>query len=262
MVDNRGRMNPDDVTVVSAGAARIVTVHRAERRNALDPDTLGALARAARAIKKDRLARGIVLTGAPGVGVFLAGGDLRVLAGVRTAHAARAMALRAHEAVDALRAVGVPIVAAVHGDAFGGGCELAAACDYRVAEAQVRFHWVQARFAVTTGWGGTANLLGLVSRGTAMRWLLTARPVGCDEAARAGFVDEVVSEGKAVEAAVAFIDAVSAHPKHATARMLKLVRASGSVDAANARMLELDAFGRAWAHQDHHAAVARFLARR
>lgn len=250
------------IDVESREGARVLTVNRPDRRNALDPDTLRELADAARALRRDAAMRGVVLTGAPGVGVFLSGGDLRALQPVRTARGARDMARAAHAAIDALRALGVPLVAAVHGDAYGGGCELAAACDVRVAEPGVRFHWVQARFAVTTGWEGTANLLDLVPRGTAMRWLLRSEPVGCDEARAAGFVDEVAPEGEAVEAAVALIADIARWPRAASRRMLGLIRASGRMDRAKARALELREFGKSWASREHHDAVAAFVASR
>ncbi len=250
------------VTVEARGAARVVTVDRPHRRNALDPDALVALQKVALALRRDRAARAVVLTGAPGVGVFLSGGDLQVLKDVRSAREARTMARAAHAAVDALHALGVPLVAAIHGDAFGGGCELAAACDYRVAEEGVRFHWVQARFAVTTGWGGASNLLDLVSRGTATRWLLTASPVPVAEAHAAGFVDAVVAKGTALDEAVAFAERVAKNPASGVARLLTLLRASSRLDRGAARALELREFGAAWATPEHHDAVAAFLARK
>jgi enoyl-CoA hydratase len=250
------------VTVTACGAVRVVVVDRPQRRNALDPDTFRALRATAHALARDGSVRAVVLTGAPGVGVFLSGGDLQVLKDVRTARAARAMARVAHAAVDALWGLGVPLIAAIHGDAFGGGCELAAACDYRVAEEGVRFHWVQARFAVTTGWGGASNLLDLVPRGTAVRWLLTAAPVSVAEAYAAGFVDAVVAPGSAIEEAVAFGERVAQHPRAAIARMLTLLRASSRLDRARARALELREFAASWATPEHHDAVATFLARR
>lgn len=249
------------VTVRAEGPARVVTVDRPHRRNSLAPETLTALRDAAVALRRDPTVRGIVLTGAPGVGVFLSGGDLEALAGVKTARGARNLARAAYAAIDALRSVGVPLVAAVHGDAYGGGCELAAACDYRVAERHVRFHWVQARFAVTTGFGGASHLLDLVPRGVATRWLLTAEPVDCAEAHAAGFVDAVTDAGESVSEALALVDAVAVQPRMAVRRMLSLLRESGRLGPKQARTLELDQFGKSWATHDHQEAVARFLHR-
>lgn len=249
------------VRLERVGAAAVLTVDRPERRNALDPESLRALATHAKALKREADVRGVVLTGSAEGGGFLSGGDLQALAGVKTARGAREMARAAHAAVDALRALGVPLVAAVGGDAYGGGCEFAAACDYRVVDEGASFTWVQTRFAVTTGWGGAANLLALVPRGTATGWLLTARPVSCDEARAAGFVDEVAPRGQAVSRAVAFVEAVAKQPKVAVRRMLVLLRESSALSPAMARRLELDHFGRSWATRDHHDAVQSFLTR-
>ncbi len=250
-----------DVKVISEGFARVVVIDRPARRNALAPETLTALRKVAVTLGRDRDARGIVLTGSEGGGVWLSGGDLHALEGMRTAVEARTMARKAHAAVDALRATGLPLVAAIHGDAYGGGCELAAACDVRVCSEGVRFHWTQARFGVTTGWGGTANLLALVPRGTAARWLLTARPVTVDEARAEGFVDVIAPVGQARRAAVAMIEDIARHPKGAVAGALVLLRAGGGVLAGAARRLELAEFGKTWASEAHHEAVAGFTKR-
>lgn len=249
------------VKVHRDGAACVLVVDRPERKNALDPATLTALGDAAWSLAGDASVRAVVLTGAPGVGVFLSGGDLRELASVRTAEEARAMASVAHAAVDGLRALGVPIVAAVNGDAYGGGCELAAACDYRICDDGVRFHWVQTRFAVTTGWGGASNLLDMVPRGVALRWLLEGRPVPVDEAHAAGFADEIVPIGTSLTRAVTFAHHVARNGREATARMLTLLRESGRLSRAEARALELREFGASWATEEHHDAVTAFLAR-
>jgi enoyl-CoA hydratase len=248
-----------NVERLDEGAVQILQINRPDRKNAVDPETFAELRAHAEALRSVPAVRGVIVTGEASGGVFVSGGDLKVLQGVRTARGARDLARKAHAAFDALRELGVPLVAAVAGDAFGGGCELAAACDYRVAEAQVRFHWVQARFGVTTGWGGAANLLELVPRGTAMRWLLTTDPVGAEEARAAGFVDALVGAGGALDHARDFIGRVARQPKAGTRRMVFLLRETARLDARRAQVLELDHFGRSWATTDHHEAVARFL---
>jgi enoyl-CoA hydratase len=250
-----------DLELTPRGAARVLTVNRPALRNALDLSTLRAFKAVARDLRRDPDARGVVLTGSAAAGVFLSGGDLRALQRVRTARAARSLALDAHAAVEALQGTGLPLLAAIHGDAYGGGCELAAACDLRVAEAHARFHWVQVRMGVTTGWGGAARLLELVPRGTALRWLLTGQPVGAPEAQSAGFVDVLAPRGEAEATAVALVEAVARNPRRSVARMLRLLRETPRLDAAGARTLELDLFGRGWASREHHDAVAAFLQR-
>jgi len=249
------------VTLETAGEARVVLIDRPERRHALDLASLREVAAIARALRGDRAARGVVIASTPGTGVFLSGGDLQELAAVKSARGAREFAALAASAWDGLLALGLPVVAAVSGDTFGGGCEVAAACDYRVVERQARFQWVQARFAITTGWGGAANLLRLVPRGVATRWLLTAAPVHAEEAHAAGFVDELVDEGHARERAVAFVHECARSPRDAVRRMLALLRESPGLSARDARRLEAKHFSRSWASAAHGDAVRRFLAR-
>ncbi|MBI5516962.1 MAG: enoyl-CoA hydratase/isomerase family protein [Deltaproteobacteria bacterium] len=250
-----------DLVLTAEGPARVLTVHRPHRKNALDLSTLRAFKAMARDLRRDKEARGVILTGSPEGGVFLSGGDLRALEGVRTARAARSLALDAHAAVDALLATGLPLLAAIHGDAFGGGCELAAACDLRVCEAQARFHWVQVRFGVTTGWGGAARLLELVPRGVALRWLLTGQPVEAREARDVGFVEVLCARGEALAEAVGLVRAIARSPRRSVARMLRLLRETPRLDRAGALGLELDLFGRGWASKEHRDAVAAFLRR-
>lgn len=249
------------VSLEREGDARVVLVDRPERRHALDLAALREIAAIARSLRSDREARGVVIASAPGTGVFLSGGDLQELAGVTTARGARDFAALAAKAWDGLLALGVPVVAAVSGDTYGGGCEVCAACDYRVVERAARFQWVQARFAITTGWGGAANLAGLVPRGTATRWLLTAAPVSAQEAWDAGFADELVDEGHARARAVAFVHEVARSPKAGVRRMLALLREGRGLTARDARRLETKHFARSWASAEHHDAVKRFLGR-
>lgn len=250
------------VTLTSEGDARVIVVDRPERRHALDLASLADIAAIARALRSDRGMRGVVLASTPGVGVFLSGGDLQELASVTTARGARDFAAVAAKAWDGLLALGVPVVAAIGGDTYGGGCEAAAACDYRVADRGARFQWVQARFAITTGWGGAANLLTLVPRGTATRWLLTAAPVGAEEAHREGFVDELVDDGHARARAVAFVHEVARSPRPGVARMLRLLREGRGLTVSESKRLERKHFARSWASPEHHEAVRGFLARR
>lgn len=247
------------VAIESRGTVRIVRVDRTDRLNALNTATLRELARAARSIRRDTAARGIVLTGTGRT--FIAGGDLYEFGRVRTAAGARRIAALGHDAIDALRETGLPLVAAVNGDAYGGGCEIAAACDLRVVERHVRFHWVQGRLAVTTGWGGTARLVQLVGTAIATQWLLSARVVDAMEAARVGFADQIVDTGASVDAACAMVESMAAVPKDTLRRQLALIRVVHAQSSDEARMAEMRAFGRCWVSREHREAMARFLSR-
>ena len=114
---------------------------------------------------------------------------------------------------------------------------------------------------VTTGWGGTARLVAIVGPGVAASWLLSAATIDSAAAVAAGFVERVVGGGESVDAACAWIDAVSAISAEASRAQLALVRDAGTRLEAAARAREARAFVRLWNGDAHHAAVARFLDR-
>jgi enoyl-CoA hydratase len=248
------------VELEARGPLRIVRVVRPEARNAFDLAMLRSLTRIARSLRRDPDARVVMLTGSHGF--FAAGGDLRAFANVRTAAGARRLAAYGYEVVDAFHAIGAPFVAGLNGDAYGGGCELAAACDYRIMAASAKLHWVQQRFAVTTAWGGTSRLVHECGVGVATRWLLTAAGVTAQEAHAAGFAHEIVADAEAVEArALALAERIAEIPRAATKRQVELLRDIPGRTAADARDLEGRAFGSGWASKAHHDAVAKFLSR-
>ncbi|MBL8682698.1 MAG: enoyl-CoA hydratase/isomerase family protein [Myxococcales bacterium] len=247
-------------TLEANGVARVLTVRRSEARNALDTETIDALVSHARTVKQDATARAIVLAASPPT--FVAGGDLREFGALKGRAGGRAVARKGRALIAALRATKLPIVAAVDGDAYGGGCELAAACDLRFAHERASFHWVQNKLAVTTGWGATARLVAIVGASTATRWLLGAETVSAREAHQARFVDEVCAEKSALEAALAWTERLAAIDPAVTAAQLSLVRASLDHAVARSSAAELSAFAACWALPSHEAAVARFIERR
>lgn len=247
------------IEVEARGPARIVRIVRPQARNALDVAMLRALVDAALEIRRDRNARAVVLTGCDGI--FAAGGDLRAFAKIRTAAGGRRLAMRGHEVIDTYLALGLPLIAALNGDAFGGGCELATACDYRIMESQSRLHWVQGRFAVTTAWGATGRLVQAVGAGVTARWLLTAATVTADEATSAGFAHERVETGGSVEAALGLAERISRVSRATVKRQLALIRGCEGRSPAEWRDAEVRAFGAGWGSREHHAAVERFHAR-
>ena len=194
-------------------------------------------------------------------GFFSAGGDLRAFANVTTSREAREIAKLGRGFIDAFRSLGIPLVAAINGHAFGGGCELATACDVRIMEQGAKLHWVQGRMAVTTGWGGTARLVAIVGPGTAARWLLATATVDSASADAAGFVDAVVAAGESVDAACTWLDSVALVPAAASRAQLALIREARDRSEAVALASETRAFVRLWNSEAHHQAVTRFLDR-
>jgi enoyl-CoA hydratase/carnithine racemase len=245
------------VALESHGAARVLRVNRPDAHNALDSKTMDAFVAHARAIDGD--ARAIVIAAAGPS--FIAGGDLKEFGALRGRAGGRAVSSKGHAVVRALRAIGLPLVAAIDGDAYGGGCELAAACDLRFARSTARFHWVQNKLAVTTGWGATHRLAQLVGVSTAARWLLAAESVSAEDAHRAGFVDQLAHEVSALDLALAWCERVASIDPTVTRLQLGLLRAEHEERSKRAHERERRAFAECWALEAHERAVQRFIER-
>ena len=133
----------------------------------------------------------LVVTGA-GARVFVAGGDLKELAAIRTSEDATVMAETMRGVLDRLATLPIPVIAAVNGDAYGGGAEVAVACDIRIAADDVRCAFNQVALGIMPAWGGIERLTALVGRGRALLLMTTGRVLDAEAALELGLFDEVV----------------------------------------------------------------------
>ena len=237
-----------------------VTLNRPQKRNALSRSLLGELRAAFEARAKDLTLVAAVLRGS-GERSFAAGGDLADLDQLRSEQDGRDMALLARAALDAVRHFPVPVVAALNGDALGGGAELAVSCDFRIAAAQARIGFIQGRLAISTAWGGGVDLFELIGKRRALRLLSSAEILDAAHARDVGLVDAVAVAPQtldaAVEAFIAPLRAVSPQVQRAF-KALALRR----YDRNAAEQTELDHFASCWAHADHWVAHDRFMNRK
>jgi len=193
-------------------------------------------------------------------GGFCAGGDLRdVREHLLNASAAHGMPKVMGDVLDRLSSLPAVVVAAVEGAALGGGAELLTAADWVVASRGSRIGFVHAALGVSPGWGGARRLIRRVGRQRAVSILLQAKRYDAEVAQSVGLVDQVVSEGTAVEEAAVWIESVLRHPEQSIAGVLEILRStSGGLDAV--RQQEREVFARLWGGEAHQAALARVKA--
>lgn len=242
------------------GEILTVVIDRAEKRNALSRAVLAEIGAVFAAHATDVSLRGAILTGA-GERCFAAGGDLHELAALRTREQAAGMAADAKAALDAVREFPVPVVAALNGDALGGGAELAVACDFRVAVTGARIGFLQSRLAITPAWGGSIDLMDLVGRRRALRLMATAEMLTAQDACEGGLIDMVAApEETAVAAARRFLSPMSGRPA-ALLRSFKSFALAHRRHEPRPAMLDLETreFAEAWVSEDHWAAAASAL---
>jgi enoyl-CoA hydratase/carnithine racemase len=180
-------MNMTDVLVELADDVVVLTVDRPSVRNAISPATMDALDAALDAAASASV---LVIRGG-GDRAFISGGDLKELAKIRTHDDAVAMALRMRRLCDRIATFPAPVIAALNGHALGGGAEVAAAADIRVAADDVKIGFNQSQLAIMPAWGGAERLAGLVGRAQAILLATTGERVDAAEALRIGLVDRV-----------------------------------------------------------------------
>jgi enoyl-CoA hydratase len=186
------------------GAAALVTIDRAERRNAVDGPTAAALLDAYERFAADDAARVLVLTGA--AGTFCAGADLKALETLDVDSPGGPMGFTR-------LAPSKPAIAAIGGWCVAGGLELALWCDLRVAAEDARFGCLERRWGVPLIDGGTQRLPRVVGLGRALDLILTGRTVEAPEALALGLVNELVPDGREVERALGLAEAIAAFPQ-------------------------------------------------
>jgi enoyl-CoA hydratase len=249
--------------VAVAGGRLDVTLDRPQARNALSLDTLRELEMVFTRFAAVPDICVVVLTGA-GDRAFAAGGDLKELDAHRSEAQAGALFDTGRAALDAVRRFPAPVVAALNGVALGGGAELSMACDFRLAAAHAGIGFVQAQLALSTGFGGCADLQAVVGPRKAMGLMLAAQLLKPAEAERLGLLDAVAGDGESLDALVdRFVAPILARPP-ALARDLKAMALAGMDPARRAALSteERARFIRAWTSQEHWVAAERMLARR
>ena len=187
------------------GRLAFVTIAREEKLNALDPETIAALTAAARALHHDEALRAVVVTGA-GERAFIGGADIGTMLKL-DADGAQAFITSLHQAIAAVRAIPVPVIARVNGYCLGAGLEVAAGCDLRVASTRAMFGMPEVKVGMPSVIEA-ALLPRLVGVGHTAELVLLGENIDAERALAIGLVEKVVPPD-ALDAAVdAWVDAI------------------------------------------------------
>ncbi|HXV87325.1 MAG TPA: enoyl-CoA hydratase-related protein [Gemmatimonadales bacterium] len=242
-----------------ANRVATVTINRPEKRNALNQATRAAFLEALEALRQDDAARVVIVTGA-GDKAFIAGADIAEFQGRSPVDQFRVM--REWSVFDAVDAFPKPVIAAINGFCLGGGCELAMACDIRIASDTARLGQPEVNLGILPGGGGTQRLPRLVGMGNAFRLLYTGDLIDAGEALRIGLVDQVVPAADLMERVQALARAIAAKSPVALRLIKEAVRASVRAPLDEGLRHEATLFGLAFASEDKAEGVAAFLAKR
>jgi 3-hydroxypropionyl-coenzyme A dehydratase len=175
------------------GDIAILRINRPEALNAMNVDVISELSKMIDILAADDSIKAVVITGA-GERSFCAGADISYMVNIDPMQAER-YATSAQDVINRIDRLEKPVIAAVNGFALGGGCELAMACDIRIASSNAKIGQPEVTIGIPPGWGGTQRLMRLIGPAKAKELIFTGKMIMADEAYQIGLVNKVISLG-------------------------------------------------------------------
>ncbi len=253
-------MQFENLILEKSGGIATVTVNRPKALNALNEATLKELLCCFTGLENDAEVKVVILTGA-GEKAFVAGADIAFMQGM-DAVAARRFALLGQKAMNAIEQLSKPVIAAVNGFALGGGCELALACDIRLASENARFGQPEVNLGVIPGFAGTQRLPRLIGKGRAKELLFTGEMIDAAEAYRLGLVNRVVVREELAAAARELAGKIAGKGAIAIALCKDAVDSGLEMESDKACRYEADQFALCFATADQKEGMGAFLEKR
>ncbi|CAN5137298.1 short-chain-enoyl-CoA hydratase [soil metagenome] len=237
----------------------ILTIDRQDKLNALDSQVVEEIGQALLEMETEG-PRAIIVTGA-GERAFVAGADISAMHAMDALDAKRFSDI-GHAAMALLDKSPIPTIAAVNGFALGGGCEVAIACDIRVASENALFGFPEVGLGILPGMGGTQRLPRLVGPAIAKELIFTGRRIGAEEAKEIGLVNRLVPQGEALNAAKELAAEISANGPVAVRHAKTAANRALDVDLISGLEYEADQFALLFATQDAREGMGAFLEKR
>ena len=249
----------ENVLIEKRGLVAILTVNRPDKLNALNARTRADILDALDHLEHDKDVRVVVITGA-GDKAFIAGADINEFAG-KTAVEQRYV-MKGRRAFDAVEDFPKPVIAMINGFALGGGCELALACDLRIASDKARLGQPEIKLGIIPGGGGTQRLTRLIGEGKAMELILTGDIITAQEAERLGLVNSVVPANDLEEKTLELANKIAEMSPVALAMAKQAVKNASRLDLRAGLDAEVDLFALCFSSEDKEEGVKAFLEKR
>lgn len=238
----------------------VITINRPKSLNALNTQVLRDLSEAADLIESDPSIQVAVLTGA-GEKAFVAGADIAEMQNKNVLEA-REFSTLGNKAFSKIENVKVPVIAAVNGFALGGGCELAMACDIRIAGHKAKFGQPEITLGIMPGFGGSQRLARLVGIGIAKEILFTGEMINAERAYEIGLVNRIVDSSEVLSEALKMARKIAGNSPLGVSFTKKAVNEGANLDIERAVSLEAELFGSLFSTKDQSEGMSAFLEKR
>ncbi len=237
----------------------VLTIDRQDKLNALDQQVVEEIGQNLLELQSEG-PHAIIITGA-GERAFVAGADISAMSGMDALEAKR-FAEIGHAAMALLDRSPIPTIAAVNGFALGGGCEIALACDIRIAAENASFGFPEVSLGILPGMGGTQRMPRLVGPAIAKELIFTGRRIKAEEARLIGLVNHVVPEGEALKAAKEMAAQIAANGPIAVQHAKAAANRALDVDIISGLEYEADQFALLFATEDAKEGMGAFVEKR
>jgi enoyl-CoA hydratase len=237
----------------------IIKINRPEVRNVLNWETWMELEDVLKHFHSEPRLRVGIITGV-GDEAFVAGADLHMLKD-RTPQDAVSASKKANEILLFMESMDKPIIAAINGWALGGGCEIALACDIRIASERAQIGQTEVRVGIMPGYGGNVRLMRLIGSGRAKEMIYTGKIVNAGEAERIGLVNRVVPHERLIEETLAIAKQIAQGPASVHLAKRAMFHAS-QLSLREALIKDSEIYGEVYKTKDFKEGVTAFLEKR
>ena len=229
-----------------------ITISRPEALNAISTTVLTELKAVLQQVENDPEVKVVILTGEGKA--FVAGADIAQMSALS--------GVEGHDMINYMEAIDKPIIAAVNGFALGGGCELAMACDFRIASEKAKFGQPEVNLGIIPGFGGTQRLPRLVGQGMGKYLIMTGEYIKADEALRLGLVEKVVSPEELIPTCEKLAKTIMSKAPIAISTAKRVINKGLMLDVPAGVALESEAFTVPFCSEDRIEGMKAFLEKR
>lgn len=250
-------MNYNNLTVQEEGPLTLLFINRPSAMNALNTETLLELEKAVNELKKNTSLGVLIITGG-GDRAFVAGADIAEMKS-NGAIWGKNFGELGQRIMTMIEEFPVPVIAAVNGFTLGGGCELAMACDIRIASDRAKFGQPEVGLGITPGFGGTQRLPRLVGAGMAKELIFSGDIIDAAEALRIGLVNHVVPSAELLDYCKKLAIRMAEKAPLAVRFSKQAINQGMQVDIDRAMTIEADLFGLCFSTEDQKNGMAAFI---
>ena len=253
-------MEYETILVEQEGPIGILKLNRPQALNALNSKVISELIAALEDIEKGVMPKVVILTGA-GEKAFVAGTDIMEMEKL-SSFEAREFANFVRQAIDKVAALNRPVIAAINGFALGGGCELAMACDIRIASEKAKMGQPETGLGIIPGSGGTQRLPRLVGVSKAKQLVFTGELIDAKTALEIGLVDKVVPPDQLMEETKKIAGTIASKPRIALALAKSAINRGLDMALQDGLSYEIECFAECFATKDQKEGMRAFLEKR